>query len=614
MRIPGLGEREGVWIAALAALALIQCAPVIASGARWGFWDWDLFETLAEAGRRSILTYGQWPAWNPWVKGGEPLSAHPLQMFVSPAFLAVLALGVVPGLKLWICVRAGAALIGGYVLGRRLGLVPLAAVVVAALFGLASTYALRVGHGHWNLQAAAYLPWVVIAGLTAAKSHSWKARAGAAIVLALLFLEGGPYVYVMGALLLLALGVAELAQRRPRAIATFAMVGVLSLGLSAVKLAPVFGLYGEGARDVAYAPADPTPGAAQHVFADFYSPEFRASAGRIVGAGWLSRDQAGDAADPHATFGINVGAYIGVLGAALAIGGAFLGGALGRAAWLVALPFFWLLLGEAAPLNLWAWLQRLPVWSSMTVPSKFTACALLAVAVAAGAGVDGAMRRFATTPGRRVFGFALVLALTLDLLWVSWPIYRYAFPLEPVAIEADTFRQVRLSPYLRSPGPEFGELPRRPGNKAHALSASFGAVRANLGVLGTYTGQPVRGFAQPDRQPGLRVMWSEGSDPAPALARWSPNELVLAVHATRDRLLVVNHNFSSGWSARSETGAALEVADFRGLLAVRVPAQATKVELRYRVPLGRFGAGVSLATLALLFTLVWRERSASQSR
>ena len=84
---------ETVIVVGLAALSAIACLPVIFSGDRWGFWDWDIFESNFEAARASIMHYGQLPGWNPYMRGGESLVSHPLMPLCSPSFLVVLAFG-----------------------------------------------------------------------------------------------------------------------------------------------------------------------------------------------------------------------------------------------------------------------------------------------------------------------------------------------------------------------------------------------------------------------------------------------------------------------------------------------------------------------------------------
>jgi hypothetical protein len=588
--------------AAFVGLALVLCWPVLASGARWGFWDWDVFEALVEAGRRTLLEFHQLPGWNPWVRGGEPLLSHPLQPLASPAFGVIVALGTIPGIKLWICVRTFAALWGSWRLGVRLGFGTLGAVTVAVVFGMASTLALRVAHGHWNLQAVAWLPLLAASGLGALDPGAWRARVCAAGLLALLFLEGGPYVYTMGALVLAALCAVRLAQRRWSAAAALVAIVALSTGLSAVKLGPVFEAYGGGARDRKY-------GTEGRVTADFYQAKFQQPAGRILWQALLERDQLLERGERETPFYINVGAYIGWLGLAAVAAGAVFGGTVGRIALLLSLPFLWIVLASAAPLNLWGLLHELPIWRSMTIPSKFTACYLLGFAVAAGAGIDALERRFGERRGARAALAAFVALLAVDLGSVSRPVYRLAFPVDPIAVEPGPFHQVARSPftdaYVRATE-HAGPLPTRPLRPVHSLSSDLPGVRANLGTLDTYSGQPFPGFARPDAGDSL-TLTQEGGEPR--LVDWSPNALRIEVSPGGGRL-VINHDFDPGWRADAD-GAAIPVHAVRGLLAVDPPPDARVVTLRWRSTSARGGAAVTLASLAVCGLLWRRERRGS---
>lgn len=587
--------------ALLGMLALVECWPVLSSGQRWGFWDWDVFEALFEAGRRSVLEFGQMPGWNPWLRGGEPLDAHPMHPFASPAFALALALGTLPAIKLWILVRACAALWGAYRLGEGLGYGRIGALAVAIGFGLASTFALRVGHGHWNLQAVVWLPWLARAGLDAFERGGRRDVARVAAWLALLLVDGDPYTFVMGSLLLGALAGVAFVRGRRRAPVALLAAGALAAGLCAVKLLPVLDAYGGGMRERRY-------GTEGRVSSDFYQPGIRVSAGRILWQALLARDQALDFGERATPFYINVGAYIGWLGLGAAAAGAALGGTTPRVALALALPVVWLVLGSAAPLNLWAALHHLPVWSSMTIPSKFSALYLLALAVMAGAGFDALWRRFVTRRAARIALGLVLTAWACDLLSVSRPVFAYAFPFEALPIEMGSFRQVARSPFEHSlrAAPGMRRLPQRPLEARHSLSTDYPGVRANLGTLDTYSGQPFPVFAHPDAGSGPTLGVRGGEGPASAvLRRWSPNELVVALDAARGGELLVNHDHHPNWSAQS-AGRNLPVRSEAGRLVVGLDGAGAEVRLRYRSAPARVGLGISLASLALALFIARR--------
>ncbi len=265
------------------------------------------------------------------------------------------------------------------------------------------------------------------------------------------------------------------------------------------------------------------------------------------------------------------------------------------------------MLGATVPLNLWALLHELPIWRSMTLPSKFTACYLLGFAVAAGAGIDGLERRFATSQKRRAALGAVVLVLALDLLWVSRPIFVYAFPIEPVPVESGPFHQVSSSPFRRQMRLAAGRqwrLPTRPQLMLYTATSDLAGVRANLGTLDTYTGQRFPVSALPDEGDTLGLEQLRAADGRPPrLVHWSPNELRIEVDPGRGGQLVVNQNFQRGWSASGD-GKPLEVGPHGGRLAAELVPGVREVVFRYCSLPTSVGAGVSAVSLGLLI-LAW---------
>ena len=60
------------------ALALIIISPTLAHAGEFASsYDWKLFQTWLEAGRRTVLWYHQFPLWNPWTCGGQVYLANP---------------------------------------------------------------------------------------------------------------------------------------------------------------------------------------------------------------------------------------------------------------------------------------------------------------------------------------------------------------------------------------------------------------------------------------------------------------------------------------------------------------------------------------------------------
>ena len=134
-------------LAALAADAYFLGA-VLASGKQWGIWDWDYQCSLLEAARTTIVEYGQWPLWNPWLGGGHSLAGHPLGHAANPSFLPVLVLGTLPGVKLDVLLYMWIGQIGTARLLRCLGCGWIGACLGALVASWGGCYAMHLAHGH----------------------------------------------------------------------------------------------------------------------------------------------------------------------------------------------------------------------------------------------------------------------------------------------------------------------------------------------------------------------------------------------------------------------------------------------------------------------------------
>jgi hypothetical protein len=84
-----------------------------------------------------VTHFHQWPFWNPYKCGAMPMLGNPESGIVTPFLLFYLILGLIPGMLLdEIYLHVAIMFAGGYVFGRELGLVPLAALVLAAMFAV----------------------------------------------------------------------------------------------------------------------------------------------------------------------------------------------------------------------------------------------------------------------------------------------------------------------------------------------------------------------------------------------------------------------------------------------------------------------------------------------
>ena len=123
--------------------------------------DLDMFDQLRWVPYYTLTHFHQWPFWNPFKCGGMSMLGNPESAIVTPFLLIYLAGGLLAGIFLEIYLHIAIAFVGGYVLGRELGLRPLACLVLAGMFPSSSWLPLPIAVGHLNFLPAAYFPWII---------------------------------------------------------------------------------------------------------------------------------------------------------------------------------------------------------------------------------------------------------------------------------------------------------------------------------------------------------------------------------------------------------------------------------------------------------------------
>lgn len=200
----------------------------VATGKVLYFRDLSTYFAPQFAFAHSALRAGVWPLWNPLVNTGEPfLLVYPVDLVLVWVGGALAPLGVGAALHLlW-------ALLGGSVLARTLGLGPVPAFLVGAVYGLGG-FCLATVNLLPLFQAAAWAPWVLAALVAADQEPRPRRFAILAVVAAVQATTlGGEIVIQTGLVGLVLVGGRRLALDRRR-LAGFAA----ALGLSLLLAAP----------------------------------------------------------------------------------------------------------------------------------------------------------------------------------------------------------------------------------------------------------------------------------------------------------------------------------------------------------------------------------------
>ena len=635
-------------LALLLALAALLFADVLFLGSNFAGRDLFIYHFPMKRVVHDLVARGEFPWWNPFIAGGQPMAANPAyEVFYPPQYLIFLG-SYEFGFALHIVVHVWLALAGTFLFLRALPVSRAAAIVGALSFGL----------GGFFLGSATTLPTFFVwswAGLVAWALLRWL-RGGsfalAAIIAAMPMLVGEPMALAQLWILILA-G----AWREWRRIA---MLAVTAAGIAAVQLLPMIDHVGDSARArglpyanvVAFsmAPDRPLELIAPHAFGriDPERPQWRG------GLPYL----------------LSIYCGLGVVIFAVAGFAARAPGALRTAAVLVV--SYVLAIGGHTPL--FRWLYAIGI-RSLRYPEKFMMMGLVALVVFAAVAfdhVDGIVaRRFDT----RVWRLVVVALVAVDVAaFANQPIPRMprAFFTPPPAVAAfDPARndyavfhrgewtgrplaenplwlaRNALRPFtpaawglrgaLEADIDETQLLPthdlldsmKRLASSGYAHWAEPYALMANVRYVVDYGGDPIRVTRIPNQgrywfaRELSRHLVRAGSAlvrkpfvPAPArivTLRETSSSATIDVEANGPAFLVITITRHKYWRATIDGRAAPLIPANIAYQGLIVPAGRHRVELRYRNPLVLWGGGVSGVTLVAAVIAPIRRRRRPQT-
>src|SRR3989344_283898 len=562
------------WVAASALCVLITpiaLLPILFSYGDLGISDWDYYFSMHTNVRETISTFHQFPLWNPYTCGGTSALGDPEFPALSPLFLLELVFGTPLGLKLSIYVSIATIALGILFLARKIGIGVLGALAASLTISFSTVNLLEIVEGHQNILAAMYIPWVLLFWLSAYRSAGKKqmyATMSIAILLALMFFQGGIYLlmYTAGAFLLMPFFV----QYKKRAMLISTIAGMLAICLASIKLIPV-ALWIRQFQDTAYASSAYTLKNLHDVFL-----------GRILygaediilnqGSGWHE-----------------YGAYIGPIILILAIIGciAYRNNRIVRTLSIFAMVA--ILISSCGPL-LKPLFDQLPFIPRSNI-SRFILFAIIPLSLLAGFGLDSIQKQ------SRLMRIAAMLLLTLasiDIMSLAYPLASQAFVLPHVT------RAINKAPYPIAYSP-FDYKTRHEGVD---YTRGYDATLAGYGNM-TYCS--VLG-----PNPAVEIITDEGNkgilsfdnDPKAtfSITTWTPNNVILQTHTTKKTNAILNANYAKGWFVNG-----IPANEIRNRPAISVEPGDAQIEFSYISPGMWEGITISLLTIVgIVWTLVRR--------
>jgi len=240
----GAGRRADLWcVLLLVAIPTALFADVLILGTNFYIRDLYRYHFPMKSAVRAVVSAGEFPYWNPFFAGGQPMAANPAyEIFYPPQWLIFLG-DYDRGFALHILFHVYLALLGMYVLLRALPLRAEAAFAGALSFGMGG---LLLGT-MTNLPTFFVWSWAGLGGWAAlrfVRAPSRKTLAAAAVILAMPMLVAEP-VALAQLWTLIAAGAWLVDRRSLRSIALLLAAVVL---LSAVQLLPMLDHVRDSAR------------------------------------------------------------------------------------------------------------------------------------------------------------------------------------------------------------------------------------------------------------------------------------------------------------------------------------------------------------------------------
>lgn len=544
-----------------AGITLILAVPILRHIHNWGVRDWDLFTTLHAAAVRSVVQYGQFPFWNPYIGGGNILFAHPEVPVLNPLFGLLLIFGPLIGLKFQLLVIYFIGLTGWYKLSRKLGMSYHAALIPPLVYMLGSYLTLHFAAGHIPFHYFAVFPWLLFFYKKSLDHPVHILSAGGAV--AFIILGSGAAVPLLFSLFFLFLfSVLDIDRARTYRPPLYAIAaGVCGILFAAIKFLPMSDYLTrhpwipEGTVQTTPLWIIPTMlfSFNQSLFAD-----------HIKGYVWGWHEY---------------GAFVGPVVTLLVVIGVMQFKRNWRYLVLVVVSFLFLFGSFAPPVSPWDLMHHLPGFESIRVPSRFVLLALIAFAVLAGRGMDTILSYAGRR--RRLIAFGTVAVILGTHLIVCLPILGETFTRKPErVVYNEDFKQIAGDPnYMYA-----AFLSNRGTIKAAWLSA----YREGRGII-DMNNRTWEWFAQQNA-----VVVEKRT--------FTPNRIAFDIQVSRPDTLVVSQGADPGW--RRANGQRADV--FVNLVALRVTPADKHVEIHYYPDYFTLGLWVSvLSILSAIGVAVW---------
>lgn len=542
--------------------------------------------------RQSVLQYRQFPLWTPYLGGGYPLIANPLDGSLNPFFIPVLIFGEVIGLKINVFLAHIIGALGMYYLTRFiLGYNRLGSFFSSIIFCFA-------GNLHRLLIIGATYPPLYYFFLPLLLAFFIKTRDSKkyiiySILLLTLIMTQASLRFAVILLFLFLFTILETIQYKnnklsvdPDWLKNLAIIIFFTFFLGAVKLFPMLELLGENSR--VSGGYSRFLGPLLDIYKSFFTHQHNF---------------------PHIGYHWNY-LYLGYIPAIFMLAGFII---YWRKTWkyfVLLVIFVFLSFSAHRQLDLFGLLWKLPVFHSIESPSRyFIPLVIFIVALVAGNLLLICEKKKFLIP----ILILLVVISTVDLFYTNGT-KEESFPVPlPQYTKQQSFFSVKNS---NPAGKVSSLLPRRirmTRSREWAWPTQYELLLQNVGKINAYTNIHLGEYAKPK----YYIDWNSEETFNPKNYTWrsnpdykgetyflnspnnkaefqyfSPNKLIVKINLKDPDTLIINQNYNKYWRC------AIMPIDYNGFLALKLnKTGAYLIEFNY-VPLGFYlGLGISLVTL-----------------
>jgi hypothetical protein len=510
--------------------------------------------------RQAILNNHVFPFWEPYTAGGTAGLADPEFPVLSPLFIPELIFGVPIGIRLAVMLSVLGGGLGILALSRSAKLSLEAGTLAAIGFMFGSVNLLEIVEGHTNIYMTMWIPWIFWAWLVMVRGKLKPIFCG--IFLALTFYGGGIYLLMYTAIAFFGLG---LFTKKPmRTLFLTVKAGLWALGLSALKLIPVF-LWLKNYPDAMYASSVNTLPWLKQIFLERIPHGAQPIYNQ--GSGWHE-----------------YGAYLGYILIAMAILGLFSVRRNKIIKFLGLTIIIAVFISASGPL-LKSFFDVFPYVPRSNI-SRFVLFAVIPLVLLAGFGLDLVRQKFK----RGNICVLLVIGfVAIDLMSFSYQLSKQAFVLAPLTLETKAKYPIEYT------ADNYSTKSVDVSGDEVKYSRSYAAFLAGYGAttFPSVLGPEARVKTIQDEKHSFLELengWGNAK-----LLSWNPNTVTAAIEVESEDKLIINTNYAPGWYANDKP--ALDIA---GRVAARVASGQSEVRFEYRTPGFYFGLYVSLFTLCLM--------------